>query len=206
MIKAAIFDIDGVIVHGGIFSDHVERDFGISKKITSEFFEGDFQKCLVGKADLKDELEKLIGEWGWNKSVDELLEYWFENGYEFDKRFVPLIRELRNKGIKCCAATNQEKYRTEHLRSQKELRDLFDEFFSSAYIGFKKPQQEFFAHMYQTALVGIEKPKVFFTDDSLENVEGAKQFGFQARLFTDFEHLQTALLDNSSTQEPSQKK
>ncbi len=75
MIKAIVFDAEGMVVSSKIFSHELEKDFGISASLFLPFFKTTFQKCLVGKADLKKELQPLIKTWGWHGSVDELLDY-----------------------------------------------------------------------------------------------------------------------------------
>ncbi len=57
-MKTLIFDADGMIVHGERFSGRLAHDYGISTDTTSHFFRNEFQLCLVGKADLKQELQK----------------------------------------------------------------------------------------------------------------------------------------------------
>lgn len=60
MIKAAIFDVDGVIIVSNssrfsykIFSQRIAEEYGASPESLSQFFNEVFPKCLVGKADLK---------------------------------------------------------------------------------------------------------------------------------------------------------
>ena len=198
-IKAIIFDADGVLVNKPkVFSECLEEDYGIKRSITSKFFKGDFQNCLVGKADLKKELEKYIKEWEWESSVDDLLKYWFKVEHHTDQRIVQLVKRL-NKKIPCFMAVNQEAYRTEYMKSEMEFSKLFKEVFSSAYVGHKKPYTEFFEHVFKK--IGqdlqIKKQEVLFVDDDLENIEAAKSFGFQTLLykdFPDFENLITQLL------------
>ena len=79
MIKAVIFDCDGVVVQGQKFSEHLEKQYGISRQMTSEFFENEFQKALVGKLDIKKVLVPYVKKWGWNTGVEHFVETWFES-------------------------------------------------------------------------------------------------------------------------------
>ena len=57
-IKAIIFDADGVVINSPeMFSIQYQKAFGISNDVMLPFFEGIFQDCLKGKADLKEELK-----------------------------------------------------------------------------------------------------------------------------------------------------
>jgi hypothetical protein len=55
-IRAVIFDADGVAILTRRFSDGLERDYGLQRKDTWDFFGGPFEACLVGRADLATEL------------------------------------------------------------------------------------------------------------------------------------------------------
>lgn len=39
MIKVIIFDADGVLINGKLFSEHLEKDYGISRKQTKFFLQ-----------------------------------------------------------------------------------------------------------------------------------------------------------------------
>src|SRR5680860_190278 len=188
MIKAIIFDSDGVVTSSKIFSEELEKDFGISAKRLMPFFKSVFQKCLVGEADLKIELKNYIDEWGWRGSVDELADYWFKAEHEINERIVQKIKELKQNGIKCYLGTNQEQYRTDYMRKSMGFGDLFDAIYSSAEIGIKKPKQEFFNVVYKQINEDgkILKNEIMFWDDDSENVKSAKKFGFQANLYCNF--------------------
>src|SRR5260221_12594154 len=99
MIKAILFDADGVLINGEMFSSVLEREYGISTKITTPFYAGPFQACLTGKADLKKIIKPYLKKWGWQKSVDEFLKTWFRAEHTIDKDLVDYIQELRKKDI-----------------------------------------------------------------------------------------------------------
>jgi len=64
------------------------------------FFNGEFQNCLIGKADLKKVVKKYLKNWGWQKSVNDLLKEWFQAGHNIDKELADYINSLRKKGIR----------------------------------------------------------------------------------------------------------
>jgi len=185
MIKVIIFDTDGMVVNSEMFSVQYNKDYGIPMDSLLPFFKNEFQPCLIGTADLKEEIKDYLPKWGWKDSVDSFLKYWFDAENHVDKRVVEAINKLRNAGFKCYLATNQEKYRTEYLRNEMGFGEIFDKVFSSAEVGYKKPQQEFFEFVLND--IKLNKDEVQFWDDTDKNVEGAREFGFDANLYRDFD-------------------
>lgn len=181
-----LFDADGVIINGKMFSKHLEDDLGIPLEVTSEFFSGVFNDCLEGKADLKNEIVPYLSKWGWNKGVDTFLAYWFKSEHVIDERLVELIQRLRAAGIKCYIATNQESHRTNYMKNQMNFNEWFDGIFSSADLGSKKPTESFYLNLLQK--IDNPMPKdVWFFDDTQKNIDGAISAGLNAELYTSFE-------------------
>jgi putative hydrolase of the HAD superfamily len=186
MIKSILFDADGVIVQREMyFSQRFSEEFGVPLKRILPFFKQEYQRCIVGEADIKVELKKYVKEWGWEKSVDDLLDYWFLHERKIDEQMLEEIKVLRSSGVKCYLHTNNEKYRSEHLFEKVGLKKHFDGVFSSADLGFKKPQQEFWSAMYNY-LDKPDKHNVLVWDNEEENVQSAKNFGFKAALYSNF--------------------
>lgn len=191
MIKAILFDADGMVVQGPRFSEVLEKQYNITPDKTEPFFSGEFQMAQIGRAELRQVLIPYLERWGWNGTVDELIKVWFE-GAKPDQQMIQKIGELRGQGIKCYLATNQEKMRTAYLQDQLGLGQIFDKIFVSAHIGHKKPLVEFFEYIAEH-LEGIKKEEVLFWDDKQGNIEAAHAFGFQAEQFTNFEDFNKKL-------------
>jgi putative hydrolase of the HAD superfamily len=187
MIKIIIFDTDGMVVHREMyFSQCFSQEFGVPIEKVLPFFKNEFQLCLVGKADLKQELIKYLDQWGWQKSVEDLLAYWFGHESGVDEKVLKSISTLRNKGLQCYLNTNNEKYRTQYLFEKLGLKNLFDGVFSSAKLGYLKPQPEFWSAIHGH-LGKPDKSAVLVWDDDEKNVESAKNFGFHSELYSGFE-------------------
>jgi putative hydrolase of the HAD superfamily len=191
-----VFDADGVlIINNEVFSLKYQRENSLDLNEVQGFYHGVFQDCLVGKADLKEELSPYLSKWKWIGTVDEYLRLWFVTEDNIDNRVVDLIKSLRRQGIKCYLATNQERYRTEYMKENMGFAKLFDKVFSSSDIGCKKPDQKFYEFVDNN--IGLNKGgkcNTLFIDDSLSHVEGAKKFGWDTYLYRDFEMLTEYLL------------
>lgn len=193
MIKVIIFDADGVLVHGKRkFDVTLAEKHGISLEKTYPFFTGPFQKCLVGDADLKKVILPYLKKWGWDRGVDVLLDYWFSLESRTDKELIQYIKKMRQKGIKCLLATNNEKYRFQYMMDKMGLMNVFDKTYSSAHLGHKKPDQKFFEKIYKE-LKNMRKKEILFIDDSVENIKGAKKFGIHVELYTSMQNLKKKL-------------
>ncbi|HYV33542.1 MAG TPA: HAD family hydrolase [Candidatus Limnocylindria bacterium] len=197
MIKVILFDCDGPIIkRDKYFSQRLAEDKGtiIDTQDEKSFFKGEFLECEVGKKDLKEVLPKWLAAWNWTGSVDELLDYWFSGEATIDQEMKNYIASLRSKDVKCYLATNNEKYRTEYLSNVVGLKNFLDGIFSSAYLGYMKPQREYWAGIHKV-LPGVNKEEVIVLDDKLPAIESAKSFGFNAEHYEGFENFKKVMAE-----------
>ncbi len=195
--KAILFDVDGMVIRSKKFSDQMRECYGVSWDTMKPFFNGPFQTCKTGHADLREELSKAVQEWNWHDSVESLMKFWFEGGLEVNEQMTNLVSELRENGTRCYLSTNQEKYRLAFLRDEVGLGSLFDDIFSSCEIGYTKSDAAFFEHVYKTLHTqdpSLQRSEILFTDDHEENTAVAQQSGFQTHLYQDFETFERLVI------------
>jgi putative hydrolase of the HAD superfamily len=195
MIKVILFDCDGVIIkRDKYFSQRLKIDFKekLNSSAVDSFFKNEFLLCEAGKADLKVELAKVLTSWGINWTVEEVLKYWFEGEEEIDEQVVGTVQKLREKGIKCYLSTNNEKYRVEYLSKVVGLNKVLDGIFSCASLGVLKPDLKFWEGVFKQ-LSGVLKDQVLVFDNKKEMTDSAKEFGFYAEVYSDFENFQKQL-------------
>lgn len=188
--RVILFDADGMTLIPQRFSDQIQVDYGISWEKMKPFFSGAFQDCKRGKADLKEELAKAIPVWGWTKSIDELISYWFSIGSNVQPEIPLLIKTLQDKGIACYLATNQEKYRLAYLKEIVGLNRLFNGFFASTELGSFKNESVFFEQSYEILRKGIpdlKKTEILFIDHEEQNLEVARAFGYTIYQYVNIE-------------------
>jgi putative hydrolase of the HAD superfamily len=191
MIKVVLFDCDGPIIrHNKYFSQRLREECDIELNVENlkSFFSNEFLLCETGKADLKQELAKRLQAWGWKKSVEELMDFWFKGEAEVDLEMKEYILSLRERGIECFLSTNNEKYRTEYLWNVVGLKNFLDKAYSSSSVGYLKPQTEFWHEVYKD-FPNVPKSEVLVLDDQESTIHSAKEFGFKAEFYTDFESI-----------------
>lgn len=188
-MKILLLDCDGVIITGKRFIEVRETELGINTKQADAFFMNIFQQCLIGKADLKKEIAPYLAEWGWKKSLNAFIEHWFSAESEVDSRLLQYVQELRQKGIHCYIATNQESYRTRYLKDVLRLDTAVDGMFTSCEIGFKKTSHEFFRSILHALPPDTQPTDIVFWDDSQRHVDVANAVGIHAELYTTFENF-----------------
>lgn len=189
MIKVVLFDADGVLLTGTMFSTYLQTYLGLHEDVVQPFFDNEFKKCLTGQSDIKDELPKYLKRWGWTKNVNDFLELWFKSEHIIDNRLITYIQTLRKKGINCSVATNQERNRVEYMRSQMGFNTLFNKIYASSHLGYIKSNKNFFAKVLQD-LPSMQKKEILFWDNSMRNVLVAKKFGINAEYYISFPDFQ----------------
>ena len=190
-IKAILFDADGVVILPNPFADYLEQELHVPPDMTRVFFGGEFIKCLLGRADLKETIEPFLPQWGWHDSVDAFLKLWFDVENTVDSRMLNVIHALRGRGIICGLATNQEKYRIGYMKETMGFSEIFDAIFDSAAIAALKHDPIYYNRV--TARLSLRPDEILFWDDNHRNVEQARQHGWNAEQFVSFESFQQTL-------------
>lgn len=188
MTKAILFDADGVVLkRPGYFSEKFSKEYGVPLEIIVPFFKNEFRVCQLGQTDLKEILPPFLEAWGWKKSVEEFLNYWFSFDVQPDEKVLGVIKDLRDSGTKCYLASDQEKYRAEYLLETAKFNQVFDGCYFSYELGVSKSDKTFFEKVLQD--LGCIPSELIYFDDDQKNVDVAKALGIDARLYHSFEQL-----------------
>lgn len=177
--KVMFFDADGVILKGGTrFTDKLVETYGLDFQNILPFFHGPFIACSEGKADLKEELTKVVSIWGWKGTVDELMHFWFTEGTVFDWEVIELARRFADTGIHCFVTTGQEKYRGEFIKEKIGYGHPFEDVFYSAELGIVKRDPKFLELLYDRVKHLVDRPSsILVIDDSKNIIENARSLG-----------------------------
>lgn len=185
-IKAALFDVDGVLVvhpHPVGWSVNLERDLGLSTALLQQaFFAPHWADIVHGRAALRDRLAPVLAEIAPRLDCETLIAYWFAQDAHLNLELLDEIAALRAAGIELHLATLQEHERARYLWETLGLRDRFDRLHYSADLSAAKPDAAFFARIEQRT--GLAPGEIFFVDDRQANVDAALARGWRAVRWT----------------------
>ncbi len=183
-IKNIIFDLGGVLLP--IDYDATPQAFlelGVPDFHTlyaqhrqNELFDA-YETGEISEDDFFSELRTIVGAY----SNAELLKCWNAMLGELPDAVPELLQNCRNHySIYLLSNTNHSHIEAFLLSLKHNFKDLdFDAFFDRTYysykIGLRKPETEVFDYVIQDA--GLQPNETLFIEDTLKNVEGARQAG-----------------------------
>lgn len=189
MIKAVLFDLDGVVRH---FDPEqrveIERRHGLDPgQLESALFaEPHLSDVITGRTTKRVWLETVGTQLG---RVEAALE-WGRSPARPDAHVLALAVGLRELGLQTAILTNGTDETPADV-ALLELETLFDPIVSTAEIGHAKPDRRAFEHVVDR--LGLAPGEVFFTDDSAGKLAGADEIGMVTHHFTGIESLRAAL-------------
>lgn len=179
MIKALLVDNDDVInLRQAFFGPILESKFEM------KFIQGDYDRCMVGKADLESFFRKeIISEW-----------VKVENGPQ-NQQILEIVDSFRGKGGKAYLASDQEKYRA--MDSWEKVGEHFDGHFFSFEVGYLKVDPGYWQNILPQ--LGVKAEEIAFVDDNPANIEAAEKFGILGEVYNLGSDLRKLIRDLSKS-------
>jgi HAD superfamily hydrolase (TIGR01509 family) len=182
MIKAVIFDLNGIFIQSPKISDRFEKDFNIP---TSVFLPKLFtimdatRQPNAGSAFTywKPALE----EWNVKLSESEFWDYWFKSEVQ-SEAMIAFAKTLRQKGIKVFILSNNFKERAEYYGHYPWIHEAVDKVYFSWQTGFVKPDIKAW-RMVLTENNLMPEECIYF-DDQQKNLDASESVGIKAFMFT----------------------
>ena len=105
---------------------------------------------------------------------------------------IALARRLASRGrVRLATLNNESAELNGHRIAAFGLRDIFDAFLSSCWLGVRKPSPLIFTRAL--AIMQAEAGRVLFVDDRPQNLTPAQRLGFQTHHYTDAGALEETL-------------
>jgi putative hydrolase of the HAD superfamily len=190
VIRAVVFDLDGVLRH---FDPEASAD--IERRHALEL--GTLLDAAFAEPGISDVTTGRISRAGWLTGIGEVLgvpdaaHEWGAHPPRVDPDMLELADELRARGLTVAVLTNGTDTIPTEVAEQG-IACRVDHVFNSAEIGHAKPDVRAFRHVLDA--LGLAGPEVFFTDDSPAKLAGAVEVGMVTHAFVGRHDLRAALL------------
>ncbi len=191
MLKAVIFDLNGVFIHSRKLSDRFEEDFGVS---VLEF--------LPVLGEIMDEVRKPgarpafsywephLKRWGIEMSEPEFWHYWF-SAETPSEEMIALAQELKERGIKIITLSNNFKERAEYYEHYPWMASIVDRAYFSWRTGLVKPDVEAWKVVLRDFAI-LPEECIYF-DDQEKNLKAAESLGICSIEFTSPEETRVSI-------------
>lgn len=190
-IKLVLMDADGVLIKSSkLFSEKFSQKFNIPMEKILPFFKGPFQYCLRGEADLLEELPLFLKRFKDLPALSEIMELWF-SGDKLDGHVISFMQKLNGKA-QFVLATNNDKHRVNYLRQKFNLDELFENYASSAELGFLKTDPGYF-HGIKKLYPQFQASEMLLIDDDEMNIKTALENGLHGVFYEGAQTLNSLL-------------
>jgi|tagenome__1003787_1003787.scaffolds.fasta_scaffold20907761_2 putative hydrolase of the HAD superfamily len=177
-VTAVLWDADGVLQQvPSSWFELLDQVLGKQESLALlDLLLPQVEAAIRGDVAMSERLPAALTERGLGEHVERICEVWgtidrLEESREF-------VRRLRERGIGCHLATNQDDLRTSYMRARMGYDDLLDRCFYSCELGVAKPDVAFFRRVAEE--LEVELGALVFVDDTLENVRAAQSCGLPA--------------------------
>ena len=184
MIKAVVFDYDGVVKKSQKFSLDIADLYKISVEEYEKFIPQlkpiieKFDKGLVDQEkfwmEFSDALGKVMPE-----KCGEKAKKMYKDKFVFFSEVIGLIEKLKSDGFRLSILSNMFPYQVEVIKENNGY-DLFDDVFISCERGLKKPDLEFYELVIKE--MNVSPQECLFIDDKEENILPAEKLGMKTVL------------------------
>lgn len=194
MLKAAIFDLNGIFLQSPKMSDRFEKDFNIP---TSVFLPKLFE---IMEATRKPNAgpafaywKPALDEWKVNLSESEFWDYWFKTEIQ-SEQMIKFSKSLRAKGIKVFILSNNFKERAEYYGHYPWIHEAVDKVYFSWQTGFVKPDKR--AWELVLSENNLRPEDCIYFDDQQVNLDVSESLGIKSYMFTNEAELEKVVNEN----------
>ena len=194
MIKAVIFDLNGVFIVSPKLSQRFQADYSISQ-----------ETFLPALSEIMDKVRRpdalpafsywrpYLEAWGIDLDEQQFWDYWFGAEKE-SPEMIGLASELRRQGITVIVLSNNFKERSEYYAHYPALQTAVDHIYYSWQTGFVKPDPQ--AWQYVIEHNNLKPDECIYFDDQDKNIRSAESLGIRSHMFVDTNVTRQILVDD----------
>lgn len=147
----------------------------------------DYEKGLI----TPQRFHEMFQAWG-EAAIDEaVLHRAGSDIFTFNPAILPVLKVLKQGGYRLVLMSNTNEVHFHWVRREYPVLDGFDDFVLSYEVGAMKPDPKIFEAA--KAKIDCQPAECFYTDDIPEYIDAARQFDFDAEVFTGVEDLKRHL-------------
>ncbi len=183
MLKAVIFDLNGIFFISEKLSDRFKRDFGVpAEEFLPALSEIMAETRKPGAQSSFTYWKPYLEKWGVNLDEKGLYDYWF-GAEKPSEEMKQIAKDLKAKGIKVFLLSNNFKERAEYYGHYPWMSEVVDKAYYSWQTGFVKPDPQAWLSLLQEN--NLQPEECIYFDDQEKNVKAAEDLGIKAHLFKD---------------------
>lgn len=183
MLKAIIFDLNGIFILSEKLSARFERDFGIPivgfLPVLNEIMD---KMRAPGAGSSFVYWQPYLDKWGVNLSEQEFWNYWFKEEKPSEE-MLSFAKEIKEKGLKMFLLSNNFSERAVYYRQYHWMNDLIEKAYYSWQTGFIKPDHRAWKQVLEEN--ELQPEECLFFDDQEKNVIAAQELGVESFVFVD---------------------
>ncbi len=191
MLKAAIFDLNGIFIKGPKLSERFNQDFNISADTFMPALTQIMGRVRAPGAERAFTYwEPLLTQWDIDLPEEKFWEYWF-GAERASEGMVDFAKDLRERGVKVFVLSNNFRERAEYYGHYSWMTEAVDKAYFSWQTGFVKPD----ARAWSTILeeYQLAPADCVYFDDQEKNVASAASLGIPAHLFENEDQLKAVV-------------
>ena len=181
MIKAVIFDLNGIFIQSPRLSERFHDKFGVDKeKFIAALNEIMAEVRRPNAGDAFAYWKPYLDKWGLKLTRSGFFVFWFIAEEEI-LELVESAKQIKNKGIDIFILSNNFKERADYYEKKFHFLKIFNKVYYSWQTGFVKPDPESFKKLLEQN--NLKPEECIYFDNSEKNVGVAENLGIKSFLF-----------------------